>query len=383
MTNKDVIQSGIAILQEADPTVVHGVAIGAGDITQGMSGKRTLWPASALRDSAEQLTGKPLVRNHPGVSKDDEGLRVDAQPPVEDVIGEVTDAQYRDDVGLLFEAEVDNESIATQIERGRADVSPVVSRSLGEFDEEQDAHRVESITGFRDLGVVSEGASRSNSIQPGAATAMMAEALSSAFGETATGGDDGDDGGTPQSTGGQDEQHDNQTDDATMSDEETISDAERELLAAVDDPATATDVLQDYGQFEQPRIVEQDEFEGLQSDLNEAKLAFADVLSQRVGLDADKIARNFSWSALREEFEDDEGDIDTDALVQTPETGQPDEDEVAQESEALSREEREEKELLETRIETFEDRGWEAAAQTNREKLAELTGDDSTLEGDA
>lgn len=175
----DVPESGIAVLSDADPTIVHGVAIGEGDRTTGMSGVETEWPSGPLKEAAGMLKGKPLVKNHPGVTKDDSGLQVDSQPPIEDVIGKVTDSKYRDGVGLLFEAEVDDEDIANQIERGRADVSPVVARSLRQTD--NGTHVVESIDGFRDLGVVTSGASPSNSIQTGAA-AMMAEALQASFG---------------------------------------------------------------------------------------------------------------------------------------------------------------------------------------------------------
>lgn len=423
----DAIESGIAVLSEHDPAVVHGVAIGEGDVTMGMSGKRTVWPRDALTDAADKLAGKPLVRNHPGTESSSEGLQA-SPPSIDDVIGEVTDAKYRDGVGILFEAEVDDESVAQKIDRGRVDVSPVMARELGEFDDELEAHTVDRIHDFRDLGVVSEGAAPSNNVQTGPMAALSAEALSAAFDAgqtealasvhspsfetTSTGdwsapnlGDFGEDpdladvddhflisktefppenytdlsvpvvspdgalnlnalqnaaarvsqvGGVgddvisrarstinrlanenfedanfgseanaqtvdelAESSAG------NSDDSDTMTEDNSLSDAEQELLAAVDDPRAAVEALREQAQFEEPYTMEYDEFEALTADLQDAKEAFAEALSQRIELDADKIANNFSWEALREEFEDEDGNLSHEALVQTPETKQP------------------------------------------------------------
>lgn len=319
----DVLNAGIAML--AEPTVVHGVAMGVGDVTNGMSGKETTWPEDVLREGAELLRGKPLVKGHPGVSKDGDDLSVDVQPPVEDIIGEIVDAFFEPGVGLMYEAEVDDEDIARQIERGRADVSPVVSLSAEETG--PDSRTVTKIHGFRDLGVVYDGASPSNSIAPGAA-AMAYAAMSAAFDEDDSPCDDGAQEDKPQSTGGVDAESDK-----TMSDEDTLTDAEKELLAYVDDAEGAVESLRQLDGFEDAHVVEQSAYDALESDLSEAKYAFAEVLSDRVSLSADKLAENLSWSALREEFEDDDGNIDKEALTQVPETSQSGEsDEVENEA---------------------------------------------------
>ena len=189
MTNEnDVLQSGIAVLAADEPRLINGVAIGENETTTGLSGKATFWPPDVLREAAELLEGVPIVRNHPGVTRDADGLSVDGQPPVESQVGEVTSARYEPGVGLLWQGELDegHSDITQQIENGRADVSPVVARSLGEFDESREAYPVESIDGFRDLGIVSVGASRAASVDFGpaatpTAAAMSADALARAF----------------------------------------------------------------------------------------------------------------------------------------------------------------------------------------------------------
>lgn len=171
-----VDRGSIAILSRKDPAIVHGVALGEDDITEGASGTRTLWPRETLEEAAEGLQGKKIVDD--SEHKDTQAL----QPPVSAIVGEVTKSAYKPGVGVVFEGEIDDPDVAALVENGRVDVSPALFRSLDGFDEERDAKVASKVHHWRDLSVVAEGASPSNEIQPGAAVALQAEALQASFG---------------------------------------------------------------------------------------------------------------------------------------------------------------------------------------------------------
>lgn len=164
---------------ESDPIEVNGVALGEGDTTRGASGIATYWPGDVLREAASMLEGKPIV-----VNNNPESHAPGSQPPVSDIVGEVTDTAYAEGVGIIYQGEVDDYDIAQKIARGRVDVSPVMARTLGDYDEQRDARVAESISEFRDLGIVFQGASASNSIEIGpnpSAAALAGEALAAAW----------------------------------------------------------------------------------------------------------------------------------------------------------------------------------------------------------
>lgn len=147
---------------ESAPYTVHGVAIGADEITLGQNGAK-FWPTEELRQAAQSLIGVPLNKNH-----DDKH--------VESVIGEVVNADFVEDVGIVFEAEVDEESIATKIARGRLEVSVhALHVNGGETDE--GAMLVENIR-FVDLSVVPRGASPSNYVEAGESSSEALASLS-------------------------------------------------------------------------------------------------------------------------------------------------------------------------------------------------------------
>lgn len=368
MQEHDTVSGGLAVLSTATddgPTIVHGVAMGEDDTSKGMSGVETQWPGDVLKEAAPKLRGKPLVEGHPGVEKTDSGLSVDPQPPVSSVVGEVTKTSYKDGVGILFEAEVDNEDIAAQIENGRADVSPIVRRKIAESDNGNAV--AEQIAGFRDLGVVVDGASPSNSISMGA-SAMAAEALASEFD---TSGDDGESDSTPSSTG--DSNQDSTDDDSNMSFE--LQDGEKE-------------VLQEYRAMENPILRESDEKEALESDLEDVtddladvKAIFAEALSEKSGMSAETL-ESLPWSALRAEFEDEDGDIDAEALVQEPETqhtgeGGADSDDDESPFEALSGEDKEKVKNYHSNIKYWEGKDQEGIVDANKNGIVDVMGLDS------
>ena len=180
-------QANPAFEDDNDPFVVNGVALGEGDVTVGFSQTATYWPPDVLREAAPKLEGVPIVVNNSAESHEP-----GSQPPVSDIVGEVTDAAYADGVGIIYQGEVDDVEVARKIDRGRVDVSPVMARELGDYSETHDARVAESIPEFRDLGIVFEGASADASIEtgPNASAAVLGghalagEALAAAF-ETA------------------------------------------------------------------------------------------------------------------------------------------------------------------------------------------------------
>jgi len=153
-----------------DTHIVHGVAIGENDITIGGSGKRTFWPKDTLREAADALEGQPLATDTNHTAEDPK-----AQTPVDAIAGEITWSGYKDGVGVLFEAEVDDPDLARKIQHGRLEVSPLVSREIEAMDDGPAPFKATEINRWRDLALVANGAAPSNEIEPG--KAPTAEAL--------------------------------------------------------------------------------------------------------------------------------------------------------------------------------------------------------------
>lgn len=149
------------------PWTVHGVAQAA-EVTRGMSDERRFWPPDVLATAADQLVGTDIV------DPDDHEITDDmAQPHPDIIVGEVTDAAFDEErAALVWEGEIDDPDRATQIARGRLEVSPSLALEPGEYDAERDAERVAGILGYRDLALVSEGAHDSASVDLGAAAAL-------------------------------------------------------------------------------------------------------------------------------------------------------------------------------------------------------------------
>lgn len=142
---------------------ISGVAIGEDETTSHASGDK-FWSAEQLMAGAKSLVGTQLTKNH-------------NHDVIEGVIGEVTDATYKDGVGVLFEAEVYDEEVANKIERGLLEVSIHAVHSNGGFTDDGEMI-VENIE-FRDLSVVPRGAAQSNQVSVGSLQpATLSEDLS-------------------------------------------------------------------------------------------------------------------------------------------------------------------------------------------------------------
>jgi len=149
-------------LDDDGPYTIHGVALGAGDVTVGQSGIKKKWPADELKKAAETLAGQPLVKDH--------------ENNTDGTVGEVTKASYREGVGVIYEAEIapHYEQLAKDISAGILDVSARAYHApVDDLDEDPDtgALKTEDVL-FDNLAVVSSGASPSNTVQMGEATAL-------------------------------------------------------------------------------------------------------------------------------------------------------------------------------------------------------------------
>jgi len=157
-------------LDDGAPWTVHGVALGAGDVTVGQSGIKKLWPASALKESAESLEGRNLVVDH---NNDSSG-----------VVGTVTKAGYKENVGVIYEAELFDEDLAEKINNGLLEVSirgkHIDVESMEE--NEEGAKIVEGIK-FDNLSIVPTGAAPSNTIDMGSTEELSVAELAEFTGE--------------------------------------------------------------------------------------------------------------------------------------------------------------------------------------------------------
>lgn len=193
MSIYDITTSGIAALaSRADgQTPVSGVLIGEGDVTNGLSNKRTRWPASVLEAMAgdDLFEGKPITmadsldpEQHAGVEVTDEGAKLTGAVSMDEKVGEITETVYEPGVGLLYEGFVADDDAAGAVEAGLAQVSPVVIRDIEQV--EEDLYEPTEVLAARDVAIVADGAVPSNEIDVGNLdqATEVAEALSAHFG---------------------------------------------------------------------------------------------------------------------------------------------------------------------------------------------------------
>jgi hypothetical protein len=135
--------------------------------------------------------------------------------------------------------------------------------------------------------------------------------------------DDGPNEGSAQSSAGASNQG------QTMSDE--LTDSEQAILTAAESVEEPQEALEQFAAAEQPKIVEQNTYEALNNAVNRLDEMMADRLIEDTGL-SEKAVEAMSFEAKSAHFETDDGEFDAEALVQSPETGQPEESET----EALS-----------------------------------------------
>ncbi len=456
------ITTPVARLSDRDRLVVHGVALGEGDITNGLHGRKA-WPAAVLEPAASSLAGTPVTDAHDG-----------------DRVGRVTRSAYESGVGVVYEATLSDADVAKQLSLGQLDVS-IEAGNPDSVERDEDGAAILHGFEFSGMAVVEDGASPSNHSSAGSAADNPALAALSAgdiaaslasygveYSGTAGGeldeselpsdgfeshylidgstksdssfpvvdasgdlrrgnvasawslrghapdesamrsalldlndafdsppietddeqaenaaastpvGDDSPNGGSEESLAGEtDVDNDSES---TMTDDNSGEQYE-ELAAKLAERDDRVEELQEQVEAlndENAELTsENEELKDAKEEVASVKEIYAAELADGAFTE-DELTEKFAVTELREKVEqDDEAElVESEPDVQT---GGSSDDATA----ALSEDEQDEKALLETRIEKFDDRGWDAAAQTNREKLAELTGDKSILEDDA
>jgi hypothetical protein len=158
------VQSRIAGLAENNQ-IISGVAIGVDDITRGLSGDQKVWRADELKQAAASLEGTPVNPLHS-----------------QSEVGEVVRAGFNPDRGVIYEAELEDESLAEQVADGQLEVS-IEARHA-------DGGRVETDRGeamlatdiqFTGMALVQRGAAPSASATAGEAAALSVADITAAL----------------------------------------------------------------------------------------------------------------------------------------------------------------------------------------------------------
>lgn len=346
----DVLSDGSAVVEvtddgDANQLQVRGILIPENAVSEGLSGRPTRWPAETLEEAAERgvFEGRPITipdaldpEQHVGVQRTDTGLEVEGAVPLHAKVGEIESTQFDSGTGLLFEGFVADGEAIDLVQRGLAQISPVLSRDLEEVDAGGSPHdrlfEATEISGVRDVGIVADGGMPGNEIE--AMAGWMAEALAQRFDEPAESGADspgGDDGQTAV-----DDSSIRDSSDTTMTDntDPQLTDEEREVLRKLDrfdEPvlveqadaealsradellAAADDVGGDV------EVVAKDEYEALQGHVETIDAELGSALVETRGLkEATVEAMNFEAKVA--EFSDGDDGISLEALSQTPET---------------------------------------------------------------
>lgn len=139
------------------------------------------------------------------------------------------------------------------------------------------------------------------------------------------------------------------------------------------DVETAIDALREYAQTEDAQIISSGKIDSLESEIKEAKEAFAAVLSEESPQSAETLSRQ-DMDALTEPFRGEEGDIDVDTLRQIPETGEVNDDsDEGSDMDTLSASEKEAIQDKLERADMFESRTPEHA-ESLRGEAADIAG---------
>lgn len=164
-------QSAMLSSLEGDaPYTINGIAIGEDDVTRGSSGIEKKWPADELKKAAASLSGRPLV--------------VDHNNKVDGVVGKVTKADYKEGVGVIYEAQLYDEEVAGQISNELLEVSiRGYHIDVDEMDESEEGAKIVEGIKFDNLSIVPVGAAPSNTLQMGEAANLSEAQLEEYVGE--------------------------------------------------------------------------------------------------------------------------------------------------------------------------------------------------------
>jgi len=151
------VHSRVAGLADSEQ-VISGVAVGVGDVTRGLSGDQKVWTAEELQAAADSLEGTPVNPLHS-----------------ESAVGEVIRAGYDSGRGVVYEAELEDSSLARQVADGQLEVS-IEARHADGGTVETDRGEAMAATDiqFTGIALVQHGAAPSASATPGEAAALSA-----------------------------------------------------------------------------------------------------------------------------------------------------------------------------------------------------------------
>lgn len=141
------------------------------------------------------------------------------------------------------------------------------------------------------------------------------------------------------------------------------------------DAEEAADVLREFGSTDDAQIVSGSRLDSLETQISEAKEAFATVLAEESPQSADTLSRQ-DMDALTEPYRNDDGDIDVDTLRQTPQTGDVGGDEGGDgfDPNGISLNDRDELDTLEKKRSVMASRGMENRAGEIESEMADLVG---------
>jgi len=386
---------------------VHGVIIGEGDVTTGMSQERTRWPAEVLQSIVDEglFEGKPITmadsldpEQHVGVEMTDDGPMLTGAVSMDEKVGEITATAFDEGAGLLFEGFLADWEAEETVETGLAQVSPVVIRETelveGEEGDPDALYEVTEVAAARDLALVADGAVPSNEISVGESPdigSVAAEALSAHFGASVEaladhrGSDDGSQGGSSQSTPA--------TDDPIIMD---LTDKEQELVAAArqkDDPTVVEaevrdrlteleeeideheELIDEAADVDEPAVMDAEEAEAMRERVTIVEEMMAEALTEEHGL-RDATVEAMSFDAMAAEFQTDDGDLDVEALTQSPETGSGPATGGSGGSSGVTDEDRERIEEIDEKLSTVGNVLPDARVEALHDEAAELGADD-------
>lgn len=163
------LTSQVAGLADDSEQVISGVAVGVDDVTRGLSGDQKVWTAEELRAAAASLEGVPVNALHS-----------------EQTVGEVVRAGFEPGRGVLYEAELEDSSLADQAADGHLEVS-IEARHAdgGTVETNQGEAMLATNIQFTGLSLVQRGAAPSASASAGEAAALSATAIHESLADNA------------------------------------------------------------------------------------------------------------------------------------------------------------------------------------------------------
>ncbi|WP_226479170.1 hypothetical protein [Natrinema amylolyticum] len=182
MSTTATTPSRIAHLADSDDEeydhIVHGVAHGEDELTRGLNGSK-YWPARELKKAAPSLEGQTVYKVHGDGEREE--------------VGEVLRSAYQPGLGVVYEAGLDDSTIAEELSSGRREVSIEAGNPSKVDEHTQTGAAIMRDYEYTGLATTEKGASEANYTAPGSADGNPAvAALSASDLEAAIDGEDVD-----------------------------------------------------------------------------------------------------------------------------------------------------------------------------------------------